>query len=524
MSGFVGRFPLPPTPGNNDVLVWDGTEFRPSRAVTVNPRFNEISSTALALAVGTGIADANRIGFLPSTATAGSESLQLFVGGVGGPTWTARGSVVDRSFSDGGNVITGTVTGTKFGTATNQKLAWWGATPVIQQSGDVGTALSTLGLVASPTIIATTNANLTGPITSLGNATSVNAQTGTGSVFVMQASPTLTSPTLVTPNIGAATGTSLSVTGSLTSTVATGTAPLVVSSSTVVGNLNVSQLLGATWAAPAAIGSTTPAAGTFTVVQGGGGSAAAPSLAFSTETTTGFYRPAPGIIGVAVSGREYFRFGGNQFTQSFNSTTLIGVSPITSVQTVTIHGSDGSQVGIAMCAYGSTPTFYGRRANGISTALTGIVSSNSMLQFVIQGYEATTPGFTTGATTYQVVATETWTSTAQGYRHHWNTTANGSTTNSFKMLLEPSGSLLLGTGTDGMTANGSIAIAQDLAHRGTKAGLFNATPIAQKTGYGTPTGNVQTANFPGATATLLQTAQELAQLLLDLKAYGIIGA
>ena len=48
-----------------------------------------------------------------------------------------------------------------------------------------------------------------------------------------------TSPTLVTPVIGAATGTSLSVSGQLTSTVATGTAPLVVSSTTPVANLNI---------------------------------------------------------------------------------------------------------------------------------------------------------------------------------------------------------------------------------------------------------------------------------------------
>ena len=47
-----------------------------------------------------------------------------------------------------------------------------------------------------------TNANLTGPITSVGNATSVAAQTGTGSTFVMQASPTLTTPALGTPTSG----------------------------------------------------------------------------------------------------------------------------------------------------------------------------------------------------------------------------------------------------------------------------------------------------------------------------------
>lgn len=50
----------------------------------------------------------------------------------------------------------------------------------------------------------TTNANLTGVITSVGNATSIASQTGTGSKFVVD-----TSPTLVTPNIGVATATSV---------------------------------------------------------------------------------------------------------------------------------------------------------------------------------------------------------------------------------------------------------------------------------------------------------------------------
>ena len=46
--------------------------------------------------------------------------------------------------------------------------------------------------------------NLTGPITSVGAATTVAAQTGTGSTFVMN-----TSPTLVTPVLGVATATSI---------------------------------------------------------------------------------------------------------------------------------------------------------------------------------------------------------------------------------------------------------------------------------------------------------------------------
>ena len=50
----------------------------------------------------------------------------------------------------------------------------------------------------------------------------------------------------------------------LASTVATGTAPLSVTSTTVVPNLNVSQLLGQTWANPGTIGGGTPGAATFT--------------------------------------------------------------------------------------------------------------------------------------------------------------------------------------------------------------------------------------------------------------------
>ena len=50
----------------------------------------------------------------------------------------------------------------------------------------------------------TTNANLTGPITSVGNATSIASQTGTGTKFVVD-----NTPTLITPVLGVATATSI---------------------------------------------------------------------------------------------------------------------------------------------------------------------------------------------------------------------------------------------------------------------------------------------------------------------------
>ena len=71
--------------------------------------------------------------------------------------------------------------------------------------------------------------NLTGPITSVGAATTVAAQTGTGSTFVMN-----TSPTLVTPVLGVATATSINGTSipSSKTLVATDSTAFVVPSQT----------------------------------------------------------------------------------------------------------------------------------------------------------------------------------------------------------------------------------------------------------------------------------------------------
>lgn len=43
-------------------------------------------------------------------------------------------------------------------------------------------------------------------------------------------------------------------------------------------------------------------------------------------------------------------------------------------------------------------------------------------------------------------------------------------------------------------------------------------------GYGTPTGSVKVASFPGATASLLQCSQMIAQIVTDLKTHGLLGS
>lgn len=67
----------------------------------------------------------------------------------GGATFNTSGVTITDV-----NIALGTTTGTKLGTATSQKLGFFNATPIVQPSGNIKTALTNLGLVATPTIAA----------------------------------------------------------------------------------------------------------------------------------------------------------------------------------------------------------------------------------------------------------------------------------------------------------------------------------------------------------------------------------
>jgi hypothetical protein len=127
-------------------------------------------------------------------------------------------------------------------------------------AGNVTTNANLTGGVTSVGNAATvvTNANLTGPITSVGNATSVAAQTGTGSTFVMQASPTLTTPNIGTPSAG------------------------IVTNLTGTASININGTVGA----------TTPAAATVTTLTASADSSFTSTGAVKIPASTTGNRPA----------------------------------------------------------------------------------------------------------------------------------------------------------------------------------------------------------------------------------------
>jgi len=100
--------------------------------------------------------------------TAGAGNV-FSINGTGITAVTGTGAVVlatnptlsGLTFADATNVVINATTGTKFGTATTQKLAFYNATPIVQPTGDVITALQNLGLIASATIASSTNINTT---------------------------------------------------------------------------------------------------------------------------------------------------------------------------------------------------------------------------------------------------------------------------------------------------------------------------------------------------------------------------
>ena len=135
--------------------------------------------------------------------------------------------------------------------------------------------------------------------------------------------------------------TTLSASGQITSTLAIGTAPFVVTSTTNVANLNASSLSGATFAAPGAIGSTTASTGKFTTVESTVATGTAPFIVASTTNVAnlnasllnGSTFAAPSAIGSTTANTGTFT------TLSTTGNLTIGGNLTVNGTTVTLNSS-----------------------------------------------------------------------------------------------------------------------------------------------------------------------------------------
>ena len=227
--------------GTNTFLSWTGSAFAWSAVASATTATNLAGGAANRIAVQTG---AGATGFVVAP-TVTNTYLQ----------W------------NGSAFAFATVSGATGGTVTS--VAGTGSVSGLSLSGTVTTSGNitlggTLSLVSPPAIGSTTPN--TGAFTILTvNSASTSAvtlsPTGSGTVTI---NPT-TAGSINNMSIGATTAATGRFT-TITSTIATGTAPFTVTSTTNVANLNASSLSGATFASPGAIGGTVASTGAFTTI------------------------------------------------------------------------------------------------------------------------------------------------------------------------------------------------------------------------------------------------------------------
>lgn len=152
----------------------------------------------------------------------------------------------------------------------------------------------------------------------------------------------------------------------ITSTISTGTAPLVVASTTNVPNLNASSLNGATFASPGSIGSGTAAAGAFTTLS-----------ASSTVSGTGFstYLASPPAIGGTAAAAGTF-------------TTLKATG------NVQFTGISGGTIAFAVCTDSAGNLVPNSSANCYAGGSASAAGSPTQVQWNSGGSLAANAGFT----------------------------------------------------------------------------------------------------------------------------------
>ncbi len=135
--------------------------------------------------------------------------------------------------------------------------------------------------------------SITNIVSVVNGGTGTSTSTGTGSV-VLNTSPSLTSPNLITPTLGVASGTSLALTGTNSST-STSSGAL-----TVAGGIGVAGQIYAGGIQNTPIGNTNASTGSFTTIVASGNITATGSLSGGNSSTSNISGFAANIVSISA--------------------------------------------------------------------------------------------------------------------------------------------------------------------------------------------------------------------------------
>lgn len=280
--------------------------------------------------------------------------------------------------------------------------------------------------------------------------------------------------------------TAISATGQITSTLAGGTAPFVVTSTTVVTNLNAGLLNGTTWTAPGSIGTGTPGVGRFSTLSGtslgvgvtspsyivdingnapfarildtaGGGGAvllgsnnintagssiltASGFLFFGAENVGIGYMSSTGLNGMTI-GASAAAVG--TFT-TVNATSVV-INKATASNPAPLAGTllhltnvDTIGAGVQADGFAAGSNWIARRAGGTSASPSAVQNNDLFGGFIARGY-GTTGYVSANSAAIFAKASQTWTDTAAGTRWEFYTTPNASITSTLVVTFKDSG-------------------------------------------------------------------------------------
>lgn len=142
---------------------------------------------------------------------------------------------------------------------------------LVQSGTDKKLSLTALGVFTGAGYLPLTGGTVSGALTVSGTLTGNGAVTLSPASGAVTINPTsagaIDNMSIGVTTAAAAKHTTIAASGQITSTVTTGTAPLVIASTTNVANLNASSLAGATFAAPGPVGSGAASTGAFTTLS-----------------------------------------------------------------------------------------------------------------------------------------------------------------------------------------------------------------------------------------------------------------